>query len=271
MNLAVSNIAWPRDQEDAAAALLEARGVRGVEIAPSAVWSDPTASSKRERLEYRRAWERRGIAIVAFQALLYGRPDLTIFSGPDARAATTDYLFRLIDLAVDLGARVLVFGSPGHRRTAGLAPREADEIAETFFRGVGRVGEHYGVQLCIEPIPRSWGCEFVTTIREGLDLVRRVDSGGFGLHLDAASAAAEPDAASVIREAGTVVAHVHASEPNLAPIGSGGVNHAAFAAALRRIGYSSWVSIEMRVADRERSIDRVDEALRHAQTAYGLT
>lgn len=269
MNVAVSNIAWPQDEEPRAAALLQARGVRGVEIAPTTIWRDPTAATKAERLAYRRAWARRGVAIVALQALLYGRSDLTMFESRDARTDTLDYLTRLIELAEDLGARILVFGSPGHRRINGLAASEATEIAAAFFGDIGRVAREHGTRVCIEPIPRAWGCEFVTTIREALDLIGRVGHTGFGLHVDAASAAAESDPLAAIISARDAVAHVHASEPDLAAIGAHGVDHAAIGDALRRIGYTGWVSIEMRAPAGTHAMARVDEALRYVRAAYG--
>lgn len=268
MNLAVCQMAWPRELEEAAAALLQSRGVCGVEVAPTAIWPDPLASTTRERSAYRRAWERRGIAIVALQALLYGRPELALFAGRQARSATADYLVRLIEVAVDLGAQVLVFGSPSHRRLAGLRPGEANEIAAGFFAAIGRAAHARGVQVCIEPIPRAWGCEFVNTIQEGLALVERVGSAGFGLHLDTASAAQESDAAAAIEAAGGAISHVHASEPNLAPLGTSGLDHAVMGAALRRAGYAAWVSLEMRATTAAGALDRVDEAIRHARVAY---
>jgi len=38
MKLAVSNIAWPREQDAAVADLLREHGVRGIEVAPTKVW-----------------------------------------------------------------------------------------------------------------------------------------------------------------------------------------------------------------------------------------
>ncbi|MFZ5863961.1 MAG: sugar phosphate isomerase/epimerase family protein [Nitrospirota bacterium] len=269
MKIAVSNIAWLPDQEPAAAALLQARDVRGVEIAPTAIWRDPTAATTGERRAYRCAWARRGIAIVAFQALLYGRPDLTIFESPSARAATVEYLSRLIRLADDLDARVLVFGAPSQRRIAGLAPNEVEDVAASFFGAIGRAAIEHGVRVCIEPIPVAWGGEFVTTIREAIDLVRRVNSEGFGVHVDAAAATAEPDPVAAIHAARGTVAHVHASEPGLASIGTGGVDHGQIGAALRGIGYTGWTSIEMRAGDRAGVLKRVDAALHTVRAAYG--
>src|SRR5262245_32244396 len=77
MRLAISNLAWPGEADESAAAVLVDCGAQGVEIAPTKVWTRPLEATASERRAYRAAWERRGIQVVALQALLFGRPELT--------------------------------------------------------------------------------------------------------------------------------------------------------------------------------------------------
>ena len=59
----------------------------------------------------------------------------------------------------------------------------------------------------------------------------------------------EREAIAIAREIGdnvSILHHFHVSEPDLAPLGTGGVDHAAFAAALRQNGYDRTLAIEMR-------------------------
>jgi D-psicose/D-tagatose/L-ribulose 3-epimerase len=78
-------------------------------------------------------------------------------------------------------------------------------------------------------------------------LVRSVNHLGFGLHLDTACMTLAADPLDAVFEAGfPFLRHFHVSEPNLAQIGAGGVDHAAFARQLHDRSYSRWVSIEMR-------------------------
>ena len=85
MRLAVSNIAWPADQDAAVAGVLRDLGVTGIEVAPTKVWPRPLEASPTEIEDYRAFWEARGFEIVAAQALLFGRPDLTLFESEAAR------------------------------------------------------------------------------------------------------------------------------------------------------------------------------------------
>ena len=98
-------------------------GIEGVEIAPTRVWSNPLASTSAHVSEQRRFWENRGLPIVALQSLLFGHPELTLFGTEEARAKLLTYLSGMVSLARDLGAEVLVFGSPKNRNLGARFPR----------------------------------------------------------------------------------------------------------------------------------------------------
>jgi sugar phosphate isomerase/epimerase len=276
MKLAISNIAWPASEESAAARLMGEFSVEGVEIAPTAVWPEPLRVPQEELTSYRKRWEARGIEIVALQALLFGRSDLTIFGDEAVRNLTLTHLDGMMGLAGTLGARVLVFGSPKNRLAAGLVPEDRDEIALGFFRAAGEAAARHGVELCIEANPPEYGCDFITRPEEALALVRRVDRAGFGLHLDAGgmTLTREPIAATLANAAGAI-RHFHASEPFLAPLGcadgsaDGSADHASWAAELRRQGYNRWVSVEMRQAAEGSSLPQIRTALEFLRRCYG--
>ena len=77
--------------------------------------------------------------------------------------------------------------------------------------------------------------------------MRAVDSPGVRLHLDTACMAlAGDDAPERVREGADLLAHVHASAPQLGTVGPDGpVDHDKIAAALRDVGYDGHVSVEM--------------------------
>lgn len=247
MKLAISNIAWEARDDELVAALLQEHGVDGVEIAPTVRWPSPLEVSQAELRDYRRFWNSRGIEIVALQALLYGRSDLTIFESEEKRRETLDYLAGMARLGACLGAGLLVFGSPKNRLVGDLSPAAAEEIARAFFEEAGRAAFDEGVVLCIEPNPEVYGCDFVTKARQGLELVAKVGSPGFGLHLDAAGMTlADDPLVSSLEDCVPALCHFHASEPYLGPLGEGGVDHATVAQTLSRLNYAHRVSVEMR-------------------------
>jgi D-psicose/D-tagatose/L-ribulose 3-epimerase len=246
MRLAVSNIAWPREQDAAVAGLLARRGVRGVEVAPTKVWPDAADATDAEIDAYRRWWEGRGFAVIAAQALLFGRPDLTLFDSPEVRERTVDYLGRIIRLCARLGAGSLVFGSPKNRLVGSRGRAAVWPEAVGAFTRLGEVAAAAGTCLVMEANPPEYGADFVTRAVEAIELVRAVDHPGFRLHLDTACMTLAGDPPSVIADGIDVLRHFHASEPHLAAVGAGAVRHTDFAARLRASGYGGWVSVEMR-------------------------
>jgi sugar phosphate isomerase/epimerase len=229
------------------AEILRESDLTRVEVAPTKIWKEPLQAGDDDIKRYREFWSEQGIEIVALQALLFGRPDLTVFGSAEARAETLEYLRGIVSLGSKLGARVLVFGSPKNRRINSRSPEEVDDIAVPFFKAAGEAALDEGLIFCIEPNPPQYDCDFVTTSAEGLALVRKVGSAGFGLHLDAAAMTLSGESLEpALMNAAGAICHFHASEPNLGPLGKGGVDHDTFASLLNRIEYSSRVSVEMR-------------------------
>lgn len=247
MKIAVSNLAWDPAEDGDVAGLMRSLGITGLEMAPTRIWESPLSSSPVQRAEYRARWADRGVTIVSLQALLFGRPDLTLFDSAAARMSTLDYLRGMIDLAADVGASRLVFGSPRNRARGAMLNEQADEIALPFFRTVGDFAVQAGCVFCVEPNPPRYDCDWITTVEEGSRFVRDVGHAGIGLNADSGGmtlAGEEP--AAVIPKAVSEIAHFHISEPQLAAIGDGGVAHPSFAEALRTTGYDGWTSVEMR-------------------------
>ena len=248
MRLAVSNIAWPKDQDPAVGRVLADLGVAGVEVAPTKAFPDPPATTDAEVDAYRRSWEDMGLPIVAAQALLFGRPELTIFESAETRRKTLDYLRRVVRVCGRLGAAALVFGSPKNRRVGSVPPDEAHRIAVDFFGELADAAWDANATIVLEANPPEYGADWLTTAAEAAALARELRYRGVVLHLDTACMTLAGDPIRPTFDAGfDLLHHFHVSEPNLAPPGSSGrVDHAAFAAELRDRGYAGWVSLEMR-------------------------
>jgi D-psicose/D-tagatose/L-ribulose 3-epimerase len=248
VRFAVSNIAWPRELDSAVAEVLNELGIGGVEIAPTKIHSQPLAATAAEIEAVRAFWAARGIAIVAAQSLLFGKPELTLFESESIRQATFDYLAGVIRFCGMLGAKSLVFGSPKNRRIGSLRIHEANRIAVDFFTRVAEVAATAGTCVVLEANPPLYGADFITTAADAIALVERVNHPGFRLHLDSGCMTLAGDPIhETFANGRSLLQHFHVSEPNLDPPGdTGQVDHAAFAAELHAIGYSGWVSLEMR-------------------------
>lgn len=269
MKLAVSNIAWTNEEEPEVAELLQKLGVKYIEIAPTKLWEDPTKAADEQIEEYLNFWRGYGIEVVAFQSMLFTRPDLKIFENETNRAATQRYLQDFIGLAGKMGAGVMVFGSPKNRQKGDRGEDEARAIAKTFFDNLGSVASAHNTCFCIEPNASQYACDFITTAEQGISFVREVANPGFGLHLDiACMTLAGDDVASSITNSAGYLKHFHVSSPMLEDVEDrADINHRAAAEALSTIGYDGFVSIEMRPSS-DSNLERVRAAVTFAQSVY---
>jgi len=250
MKLAISNLAWNSSEEAGVAGLMQTKGLRGLEIAPTKAWPVPLEATEEAVAAYGHFWQDFGIDVVAFQSLVFGRPELRIFGDAENRRQTLDYLAGIISLAGKLRAGALVFGSPATRSVGDLDKATAWSIAVDFFADLGELAAKHGTCLCIEPNPPEYGCDFIRTAAEGVELVRAVDSRGFRLHLDGGGLTLNgEDYQRAIEDSFEWLAHFHASEPHLVPLGQGGTDHKLAGRVLRSLGYAGWVSVEMRAGD----------------------
>lgn len=270
MKLAVSNIAWTNEEEPAVAVLLQKLGVKFIEIAPTKLWQDPTTIDRNEALAYVEFWRSYGIEVVAFQSMLFNRTDLKLFDNTDNKQQTLTYLQNFTRLASLMGAGVMVFGSPKNRQRGNMSIDIADHIAEPFFAEIGKTAAENGVNFCIEPNAEQYACDFITNAEQGINLVKKVASPGFGLHLDiACMTLAGDNIEASIKLAEPILGHFHISSPMLGDVKPGTeVDHETAAAALRSIGYDKYVSIEMRPSQDGDNLTRVETAVKFAQSVY---
>jgi len=269
MTLCISNIAWSQEQEDAFLPLLPKQGCHLLEVAPSKVWPEPVAALAAERRAYRAHVESFGLRIVSIQALLYSRPDLRLFATREGDRDLAQYLVGLCHVAEDLGAEVMILGSPKNRRRGDLSPQKALARAAEILAPVAVAAAGAGTRLCIEPLG-SAETDFINTASEGGELVQLVDHPGFGLHLDAKALADEPgDLDDILRQALPLTHHFHISEPRLGvPGASAQVDHARLGRLLARHGYMGATSIEMARQDDPRQAVAI--ALARAAQWYGI-
>jgi D-psicose/D-tagatose/L-ribulose 3-epimerase len=268
--LAISNIAWASEEESTACALMKTFGYSGMEIAPSKFWADVSAVSDEDVAQFRKRLRRWDIRPVAMQALLYNRPELTLFEDEAKRERTLEHLKRCVDLSHRLGIEALVFGSPQNRRVPDARNERCFEVAVDFFHRIGLYAQGRGTSFCIEPNPRAYGTNFVCRTDEALKLAAAVDSKGFKINLDTGTVILNnEDYHRVVADALPHIGHVHVSEPFLSPIDPRQVIHRELSDALKAGNYGGHISIEMKASASNHNLEHVRRALSYVATLYG--
>lgn len=269
MRLSISNIAWDVAEDEAVAALLQRYAVDAIDVAPSKYFADPATASDDDIARVRQWWSERGIEITGMQALLFGTTGLNVFGMSTSQDAMLLHLSRVCRIGAGLGATRLVFGSPKNRDRKHLNEAQAQAIAVPFFRRLGDIAAEHGVTVCLEPNPTCYGANFMTTSAEAAQVVTRVAHPAIRMQLDAGTITInDEDALTVLRDSAALIGHVHASEPDLVPLGNGRTDHARAAAGLRQHLPDHVVTIEMLATTNEPHLAAIERALQVAITHY---
>lgn len=245
---AVSQIAWHAADEGLARELLVETGIRNIELAPARIFRD---SSKPQREEIALAaafWNSVGISPVAFQAVMFGKPELQLFHSRDSRLEAIKHLKSVICSAGELSLSSVVLGAPKNRVVPEkMNPKTVEDISIEVFSELAAAASSSGTVLCIEPNPQEYGCNFITNADEGLKIVKLVNSDHFKLHLDTACMwYAKDDAISAIVQSQDDIGHFHLSAPNLGKVPAATISYSESFDALRKVNYKKVVSLEMK-------------------------
>jgi sugar phosphate isomerase/epimerase len=269
MRLAISNIAWDSGEDSEIAALLRQYQIDAIDVAPGKYFADLAKTTISEIAQVRAWWSDRGIEIIGMQALLFGTSGMNVFGPPDVRLAMLQYLKEVCRVGAVTGATRLVFGSPRNRDRSGLSDEQANAIATDFFRRLGDIAEEHHVVFCLEPNPTCYGSNFMTNSAETALVVRNIDHVAIKMQLDVGALTINrEDAATTIAELAPIIGHIHASEPDLRPLGDLGTDHHSVRMCLQKHLPDSIVSIEMLATQDEPHVVSIERALAAAVRYY---
>ncbi|OPY36114.1 MAG: Xylose isomerase-like TIM barrel [Methanoregula sp. PtaU1.Bin051] len=247
MKLSVSNVAWYNNRIEEFIRFVSGLGCRGIELGPSMIWPEPVLAPVSERRALKTMIADAGLDLAGIQALLYSRQDLFLFGDAAVREKMLEYLTGMMDLCGDLGGEVLVFGSPRNRKIGNLPQDKARAIAVGFFRELGIRAGKRGLYFCIEPLGRT-ETDFINTVAEAFAFIQEAGNPeGLGLHIDTKGIIDEREVDKpYLADMFAIAKHVHISEPDLRPVGTGSYNHRPISRKIRSSGYNRFISIEMR-------------------------
>ena len=269
MRLAISNIAWDIAEDTSVAKLLGKFGVDAIDVAPGKYFPDPANAKDEDIAKVRRWWADHGIEITGMQALLFGTTGLNVFGESKSQEAMLEHLRAVCRIGAGLGATRLVFGSPKNRDRSGLSDAQALEQAVSFFRRVGNTAQEHGVIVCLEPNPTQYGANFMTTSEEAAHVVAAVGHEAIRMQFDTGALTINGESPEAVLECSSrLIGHVHASEPDLVPLGDGGTDHQLMHRALSQHLPEHLVSIEMVATKEEPHLQSIERALVCAVECY---
>lgn len=262
MKLSISNIGWQAGQDEAAYELMRKYGFTGLEIAPTRIFPDAPYA----RLPEAEAWAQElgkqyGFCVPSMQSIWFGRQE-KIFGTAREREILTDYTKRAVDFAEAVGCKNLVFGCPRNRSL----PEGADpETAIAFFREIGDYAAAHAAVIAMEANPPIYNTNYMNDTLSALELVERVDSGGFLLNLDVGTMIQNEERVEELTGRVHLINHVHISEPGLRPVERREL-HKDVKKLLEKERYAGFVSVEM---GKTEDFSRIETVMRYVTEVFG--
>jgi D-psicose/D-tagatose/L-ribulose 3-epimerase len=244
---AICNEAYEKWDFAGACKSIRKAGYEGIEIAPFTLAEDPPTISADARREFRDIIASEGLLFVGLHWLMVSPKGMHVTT-PDAavRERGWAHIRGLVDLCADLGpGGMMVFGSPGQRKTTGGATRE--EATRRYVDGLASVAPQAlarGVTILVEPLPKGQ-CDVVRTLEEAAGIVKEIGSPAIQTMFDSHNAVDEVEPhATLVDRYFDVIRHVHVNEMDGGYCGTGDYDFRPVLGLLRRRNYKGWVSLE---------------------------
>lgn len=251
--LSVCNELYGETDFAAACRSIKAAGWDGIEIAPFTLMTEAVKLPAARRREIRDIVVSEGLEFVGLHWLTVGPAGLHVTT-PDAaaRGRSWEYVRGLVALCADLRAEggaggVMVFGSPGQRKTAGgLTTAQAEQNYIDGVRSIVADLEAAGVTLCVEALPAAQ-CDVILTLDRAAEIVDTIGSPNVQTMFDAHNAIdeVEPHDALIARH-WPKIRHIHVNELDGSyPRPGGGYDFKPILQTAKDRAFDGWVSMEV--------------------------
>lgn len=254
-NLAISNIAWGKEQDEEVYQLMKKYGFTGLEIAPTRWIPDEPYNHIPYAVKlFRNLKGIYGFDIPSMQSIWFGKKE-KLFGSEKERKLLLDYTKKAIDFASQIKCNNIVFGCPQNRQIHDSG-KEKMQSAISFFKELGNYAFEQGTILSIEPNPVLYNTDFINTTSEAVELVKEVSCEGFKVNLDIGTIIENSERLDIFSSNINIVNHIHISEPKLAIIKKREL-HKEVEAILKNEQYGGYVSIEMAKCENIKEIEAV--------------
>lgn len=245
MKLSISNIIWPKGEENLPEFLtaLPGIGFKGVELALNCFWDEPTTVANAKLNWLSDQLKTSDLHVSALHSLTYTREDLEFFGSGQKKKELLDYLKRYIDLAMKFECKNLVLGSPKARRKHGKKTEDCNRIFLDFLGYLDSYSQ--GIMINIEPLHES-SCEYLNYFTEVVTLIENSNFKNIKIQLDVRSFIENEEPLDLINKYYSYISHCQVSDPGLLIPGNqhSGI-HKKVSELLRSNHYSGFIAGEI--------------------------
>ena len=269
MEISISNIAWDKNNDVKVKSLLKEKNIRFIDLAPTKYIKDIGGFLEKDVLKIKDYWNESGIKIYGMQSLLFGVKNLNIFSSEIQQNTMLEYLEKILRIGELLGSSKVVFGSPKNRDKKNLSDEIAFEVATKFFKKLSLLAETHNQIICLEPNPKKYSCNFMTSTKEAAEVVRSVDRNSIKLQLDTGTILINNEDIEIIcKQFKDIISHIHISQPNLSPINFEKNKQIKIASVIKENFVNQVVTIEMLTNTYKDPINQISRSIDVVKQLY---
>ena len=240
----VSNLAWNNDEE--AIKILDKYNVKYIEIAPTKIcpWDELTTQKLKE-------YEAKmGRKIISVQSALYNT-NLNVTKKEDSEKVI-QHFYKLIKICGEVNIPKIVFGSPKGRL---VNNKEDKEVFMNNFKQINEICKEHKVFMCLEHNSKKYGCNFMTTVTETIEIIKELDCNFIKLHIDSGNLFMEEEDIDIISDSIQYLESFHISDKKLGLIQD--KHHEDVADILQYINYNKYITLETIYDGLEESLKNV--------------
>ena len=208
----VSNLTWNTKNDIACFACLKTFNIKYLELAISK-YIDLDKLSKILIQQLYHKIKNYGMNVWSLSSLFYA-VNLNIFID---RNNFTNHFKKMIDYGIIMNAKILVYGSPKSRfLPQGMNKHTANFIFQDVFKYLCSyiILQNSDLIISLQPCGQIYGCNYINTIDEAINMVNQVNNKHFKLNLDTGSTISNREIISK-NDFHQYIAHTQLSLPNL--------------------------------------------------------
>ena len=259
--LCVSNICVNQISQLQFACLLKLYGISKVQIAPTKLinnWDSFT------NINFD-MFTSNDLVIYSLQSIVYGLDSLNIFDEKTQHDLFI-HLTTIIDFAEDKGVKILVFGCPKNRKVLDAGKDNVATFVD-FFQLVGDYCKDKNTIICLENNSKKYNCNFINTIDECANIVRKINKPNIKMMVDLGNAVMEKDHWYYLKQHMDIIYNIDISQENMEDFSNVHESNSVFKFVLDNNNYNKTINLEILIRDNS-ELDKLCASLNNFITIY---
>jgi D-psicose/D-tagatose/L-ribulose 3-epimerase len=181
MKFAISNLSWKKNENFKALKILKKNKINFLEFSYINIILFQNNKNLKNIKEY---YIKNKINLYSMQALLHEVKNAYMFGEPFQKKIFIKEIKKKIEIARQLGVKVLVFGCPKNKKIFNTSLLEREKISFNIFNKIAKISQKNKITFCLEANPEIYGCDFIKKTEDALKIVKKINNNYFKLNVD---------------------------------------------------------------------------------------